>query len=222
MKLKTALGIGALTLLSFLAPALAKAEAKIDTAFSFVDRPAQEYRMTGQRIGFYDENIFFGAETREEKIKGETQTRNLAGAMVPISLDDRLLTAEIMGSQEPEQSSMGIRLIYFFDDRHSLGPIVESLTAKTGNKTLYGLQGHMEWNGVRTEGGIYQITTPTNQTILVNGLTNFTALDHKFGIGWKLSPEQQWYGFAVINLEGNIGYRLKLNWEPTVYSKTSI
>ena len=138
MNLKTALGIGAVTLLSFLAPALAKAEAKIDAAYSFINRPKIEYAMRGARIGFYDENSFFGGEQQQIETKGETQIRNLAGARVPVDLGGHLLRAEIMGSQEAEQNTFGVRLRYFFDENHSLGPIVESLAKK--NRKQYALR----------------------------------------------------------------------------------
>ncbi len=215
MNLKTALGIGAVTLLSFLAPALAKAEAKIDAAYSFINRPKIEYAMRGARIGFYDENSFFGGEQQQIETKGETQIRNLAGARVPVDLGGHLLRAEIMGSQEAEQNTFGVRLRYFFDENHSLGPIVESLAKKTENNTLYGIQGHVEWRGIRTEGGVYNLITPKETKILVNGVTNFTALDHRFGLAWKLSEEQQWYGLVAVNLKGNFGYHLKFTYEPT-------
>jgi len=98
---------------------------------------------------------------------------------------------------------------------HSLGPIANSVSAETGNSTLYGMQGHIEWKGIRTEGGVYHLKNPEDEKILVNGIANFTALDQRFGLAWRLSEEDQWYGLAFLNIKGDVGYRLKFTYEPT-------
>lgn len=213
MNIKKALGLGALTLWSLIAPALAKSEAKLDAAYSFINRPKIEYAMQGTRIGVSDENTFFGVEQQVEEVQGKEQTKNFFGAMVPIKFEDSWLRAEVMGSQEPTQNSIGVRLRYFIDKDHSLGPIVESLSAEQGNSTLAGLQGHVGYKGGKIEGGIYQLNSLGRTETLANGTIQFTAAENLFALSFKAYEKSQWYAFSSTNLEGDIGYRLRFRYD---------
>ena len=204
-----------------IAPFIAKAAPKFDFVQSYLNRPAQEYTLLGTRFGIYDENMFFGVETQQETIGDDEQRSNFAAARLPLKISGHLLRAELMGSQEPDQSSLGIRMRYFFDDNHSLGPIVESLTTETENKTLTGLQGHIEYKGVRTEAGYYQTNSTTGVENIINGIINFTAFDNRFGFAWKVSDtEMQWYALNFLKPGKYPSYRITLSYEPTA-GKTS-
>ena len=216
VKFSKMIGATAAIILALLGADNLKAEPKLDSAFAFRNRPEQEFKMRGARIGVYDDNLFFGGEQQVETSEGETNVRNLAAASVPIYFDgDNWLRAELLASEEENQSAMGARLRYFFDEKHSLGPIVETLRKNNVNTTHYGIQGHIEEESFRYEGGVYNTVTNDDIETIVNAAINFTYQEHRFGIGCKISEQSQWYGFVMLNQQGDIGYRLKLFWEPT-------